>query len=112
MGKRAWHTPIPHLSLLDRKVGRGLMFFGDKETSNIEQPTSNTQYKITAGPRFIGCSVLDVGCSMFQAGDLLFSEIVLVLLLVIENIEFEDDKEQKSSCSCSKLTTTLTNKNN
>ena len=27
-GKRAWRTPTPHLSLLDRKVGRGLMFFG------------------------------------------------------------------------------------
>jgi hypothetical protein len=27
MGKRAWHTPIPHLSLLDRKVGQGLIVF-------------------------------------------------------------------------------------
>src|SRR5271167_1640643 len=27
-GKRAWRTPIPHLSSSDRKVGRGLMFLG------------------------------------------------------------------------------------
>ena len=26
LGKRAWRTPIPHLSLFDRKVGQGLMF--------------------------------------------------------------------------------------
>ena len=27
-GKRAWRTPIPHLSLSDRKVGQGLIVFG------------------------------------------------------------------------------------
>ena len=27
MGKRAWRTPIPHLSLSDRKVGQGLIVF-------------------------------------------------------------------------------------
>ena len=26
-GKREWRTPIPHLSLLDRKVGQGLIVF-------------------------------------------------------------------------------------
>src|SRR5664280_454511 len=26
-GKRAWRTPIPHLSLSDRKVGQGLIVF-------------------------------------------------------------------------------------
>ena len=26
-GKRAWRTPIPHLSLFDRKVGQGLIVF-------------------------------------------------------------------------------------
>ena len=36
-GKRAWQTPIPHLSPLDRKVGRGLMVFGGAETSNNER---------------------------------------------------------------------------
>jgi hypothetical protein len=25
MGKRDWRTPIPHLSLFDRKVGQGLI---------------------------------------------------------------------------------------
>ncbi|MGA2180932.1 MAG: hypothetical protein ABSH15_15300, partial [Verrucomicrobiota bacterium] len=29
MGKRAWRTPIPHLSLLDRKAGQGLIVFGN-----------------------------------------------------------------------------------
>ena len=41
MGKRAWRTPIPHLSLFDRKAGQGLIVFGDKETSNIQHPTPN-----------------------------------------------------------------------
>jgi hypothetical protein len=56
MGKRAWRTPIPHLSLLDRKAGQGLIVFGgivlvigknqgrrniEHSTSNIERPTSN-----------------------------------------------------------------------
>ena len=27
LGKREWRTPTPHLSLSDRKVGQGLMFF-------------------------------------------------------------------------------------
>ena len=27
LGKREWRTPIPHLSLLDRKVGQGLIVF-------------------------------------------------------------------------------------
>ena len=27
MGKRDWRTPIPHLSLFDRKVGQGLIVF-------------------------------------------------------------------------------------
>ena len=36
MGKRAWRTPIPHLSLLDRKAGQGLIVFGGEKTSNIE----------------------------------------------------------------------------
>jgi hypothetical protein len=35
MGKRAWRTPIPHLSLLDRKVGQGLIVF-TASTSNAE----------------------------------------------------------------------------
>jgi hypothetical protein len=38
-GKREWRTPIPHLSLLDRKVGQGLIVFGGEETPNIQHPT-------------------------------------------------------------------------
>jgi len=30
MGKRAWRTPIPHLSLLDRKAGQGLIVFRNR----------------------------------------------------------------------------------
>jgi len=40
MGKRAWRTPIPHLSLLDRKAGQGLIVLGEK-TSNLEHRTPN-----------------------------------------------------------------------
>jgi hypothetical protein len=45
MGKRAWRTPIPHLSLLDRKAGQGLIVFGGEKTSNIEHRTSNMELK-------------------------------------------------------------------
>jgi hypothetical protein len=45
MGKRAWRTPIPHLSLLDRKAGQGLIVFTDGETFNIEHRTPNIQLK-------------------------------------------------------------------
>ena len=41
MGKREWRTPIPHLSLSDRKVGQGLIVFKDGETFNIQHPTPN-----------------------------------------------------------------------
>ena len=44
MGKRAWRTPIPHLSLSDRKVGQGLMFL-QQETFNIEHSTPNIELK-------------------------------------------------------------------
>jgi hypothetical protein len=67
MGKRAWRTPIPHLSLLDRKAGQGLIVFW-VGTSNIEQPTSNTQLITIAGLRLIECSMLNVGCWMFSHG--------------------------------------------
>ena len=30
-GKREWRTPIPHLSLSDRKVGQGLIVFRGRE---------------------------------------------------------------------------------
>jgi len=42
-GKREWRTPIPHLSLLDRKVGQGLIVFGGKEnrTFNLQRSTLN-----------------------------------------------------------------------
>jgi hypothetical protein len=56
MGKRAWRTPIPHLSLLDRKAGQGLIVFGDGKTSNVEQPTSNIQLKMSSHS-----ALLDVG---------------------------------------------------
>jgi hypothetical protein len=45
MGKRAWRTPSPHLSLLDRKAGQGLIVFTDGETFNIEHRTPNIQLK-------------------------------------------------------------------
>jgi hypothetical protein len=38
MGKRAWRTPIPHLSPSDRKVGRGLMFLGWTAHRQQESP--------------------------------------------------------------------------
>ena len=41
MGKRAWRTPIPHLSLFDRKVGQGLI------VSTTGKPrTSGTPHRI------------------------------------------------------------------
>jgi hypothetical protein len=43
MGKRAWRTPIPHLSLLDRKAGQGLIVFCGEKTSNIEHRTLNIE---------------------------------------------------------------------
>jgi hypothetical protein len=49
MGKRAWRTPIPHLSLLDRKAGQGLMFFGKEE--NTEHQTSNAELRRQANPQ-------------------------------------------------------------
>jgi hypothetical protein len=55
MGKRAWRTPIPHLSLLDRKAGQGLIVFADEETSNIEHPTPNEKTSR------VDCASLDVG---------------------------------------------------
>jgi hypothetical protein len=57
MGKRAWRTPIPHLSLFDRKAGQGLIVFGDKETSNIQHPIKK---------RSSGCASLDVPVSQRQ----------------------------------------------
>ena len=42
-GKRAWRTPIPHLSLLDRKAGQGLIVFLG---GNIERPTSNAELRM------------------------------------------------------------------
>jgi hypothetical protein len=60
MGKRAWHTPIPHLSLLDRKAGQGLIVFG-KGTSNIQHPTLNLQFAETPPKPSIGRSMLNVG---------------------------------------------------
>jgi hypothetical protein len=35
MGKRAWRTPIPHLSLSDRKVGQGLIVFAPVSEKNL-----------------------------------------------------------------------------
>jgi len=43
MGKRDWRTPIPHLSLFDRKVGQGLIVFlapGKLSTRNLEKTIS------------------------------------------------------------------------
>ena len=62
-GKREWRTPIPHLSLLDRKVGQGLIVFGWK-TSNVERSTSNSQI---AGNLLSGIN-LDVRCWMLNGG--------------------------------------------
>ena len=33
-GKRAWRTPIPHLSLLNCKVGQGLIVLGGARSEN------------------------------------------------------------------------------
>jgi hypothetical protein len=82
MGKRAWRTPIPHLSLLDRKAGQGLIVFGGEKTSNIEHRTSNMEHGIenkSLKLHLIGCSEFDVDCSMLQTtGDLLLLGTVLV----------------------------------
>ncbi|HTQ51584.1 MAG TPA: hypothetical protein VMJ12_12795, partial [Candidatus Acidoferrales bacterium] len=34
-GKRAWRTPIPHLSLFDRKVGQGLIVFKNAQKKSL-----------------------------------------------------------------------------
>jgi hypothetical protein len=60
MGKRAWRTPSPHLSLLDRKAGQGLIVSTGGKTSNAQHRTSNIQSK---NGRI--CVRLDVRCSMF-----------------------------------------------
>jgi hypothetical protein len=57
-GKREWRTPIPHLSLLDRKVGQGLIVLG-RETTNIERPTPHVQ--------FVGIASHGVTCT-FKVG--------------------------------------------
>ena len=43
-GKRDWRTPIPHLSLLDRKVRQGLIVFTHGE--NIQHSTLNVQHPL------------------------------------------------------------------
>jgi hypothetical protein len=40
VGKRAWRTPIPHLSRLDRKVEPGLIVFLGEENFNGELSTT------------------------------------------------------------------------
>src|ERR1035437_2637587 len=68
-GKRAWRTPIPHLSLSDRKVGQGLIVLTDGETSNIQHRTSNAQHRIenkSLNLRFVGRSEFVVGCWIFS----------------------------------------------
>ena len=58
MGKRAWRTPSPHLSLLDRKAGQGLIvFLGGR---NIEHSTSNAEHPID---NRVGSSVFKVHTS-------------------------------------------------
>src|ERR1035437_2999581 len=63
-GKRAWRTPIPHLSLSDRKVGQGLIVF-----TTEKHRTSNAQHRIenkSLNLRFVGRSEFVVGCWMFS----------------------------------------------
>ena len=40
-GKRAWRTPIPHLSLSDRKVGQGLIVFPFHALGTNPRPSAN-----------------------------------------------------------------------
>jgi hypothetical protein len=61
MGKRAWRTPSPHLSLLDRKAGQGLIVSTGGKTSNAQHPTSNQKMAGSASDWMFG-----VGCSMFD----------------------------------------------
>jgi len=42
-GKRAWQTPIPHLSPLNRKVGRGLMFLGKNRPRPPSRPRNRNR---------------------------------------------------------------------
>jgi hypothetical protein len=60
MGKRAWRTPIPHLSLLDRKVGQGLIVLWEK-TSNIQHSTLNIQFAETPPKPIHWRSMLNIG---------------------------------------------------
>jgi len=41
-GKREWRTPIPHLSLLDRKVGQGLIVEEEISTTYETNSDGNT----------------------------------------------------------------------
>src|ERR1035437_6078499 len=61
-GKRAWRTPIPHLSLSDRKVGQGLIVLTDGGTSNAQHRIENKSLNL----RFVGRSEFVVGCWMFS----------------------------------------------
>jgi hypothetical protein len=45
MGKRAWHTPIPHLSLFDRKVGQGLIVFGNRHRPPPRARNRNIEFE-------------------------------------------------------------------
>jgi len=60
MGKRDWRTPIPHLSLFDRKVGQGLIVFGDR--GNIQRRLMRP---------LVFNSVLGVECSMLNVFQLI-----------------------------------------
>src|ERR1035437_1054587 len=72
-GKRAWRTPIPHLSLSDRKVGQGLIVCTTKthRTSNAQHRIKNKSLNL----RFVGRSEFVVGCWMLDVFQ--FSEKLL-----------------------------------